>query len=223
MATCHQKKVNIETVRLWVMIQDEVMQDSVCFFWLYDLDSTFIDVLARTRPRYIPCEIHATGIEVTVGDARLEIRLENIASVDIVRFASAGAKVSVNVEIKFVTPQSIPDLGVATLRLFVVPMDVFRFDTSLRESRLFVSVLESLAQGVMPAIEPNPYLRTPRPKYIRTRANPDGLWNPRVPPYVYSEPPNLRHLIMVIALWLITVPFIVCILGLLGNLLLGNK
>lgn len=200
------------------------ISDKYYHFWLFDWGPTTIDVLSRVRPRYVLCQLNYRQISFHGDNSVGTIDITNIKNLRVWRWASAGAKVTVNVEIQFASPLGVKGEDNRIDKLFLVPIDVFTFDTSLEESKAMIKVIEAFQNGTIPNIEPNPYLRCRQPRTRIPRNKPDVHWNPTVPPYIYSEPTySSRRLWIVLFAWIVLVPVITLVLGLILNALLGQR
>ncbi|MBK8050771.1 MAG: hypothetical protein IPK16_28900, partial [Anaerolineales bacterium] len=74
--------------------------ESIYYCWLYDWNTRTIDVLTRVRPAFALCEVRHDELSIVSPSARLSIALANIHEVRLWRWASAGAKITINVEIR---------------------------------------------------------------------------------------------------------------------------
>ena len=114
------------------------------YFWLYDRKATTIDVLTRVQPEFALCEVRGDKLSIVTTDAHFSTSLTDIKEIRLWRWASAGAKVTINVEIDFVHQKSLPGREKLTPVLYLAPMDVYTFDTGLKESEDLVSVINVL-------------------------------------------------------------------------------
>ena len=197
---------------------------STFIFWLFDWATTTVSA-GYDRPGYILCEIDSTWLRIFGGPRIAETLIDNIEATKIVRWASVPATlVTVNVVLKL--KQQVDTPGRKTYRsneLVIAPMDVYTFRQSLSESKAMIKVIEAFQASATPDVEPNPYLRCRQPRTRVPRESPDGPWDPMVPPYVYSEPTySPRRLWILLALLLVIVPVLTLVMGLIGNVLLGQ-
>jgi hypothetical protein len=107
--------------------------------------------------------------------------------------------------------------------LVLAPMDVYRFQQSLSESKTMIKVIQAFQAGATPDVEPNPYLRCRRPRVYYPREAPNGPWDPTVAPYVYSEPPfSARRFRIFLLVIFIVIPIMAVMFGLIVAFLLGQ-
>jgi hypothetical protein len=189
------------------------------FFWLFDWNQTLVSVLGRFQPNYTFCRIDAEELYLQDAQIRFSIPLDRIKYWRTLSWASYGAKVLSNLEIVLDAPLEVrPGLAFGP-RLFLMPMDVFRFDTSHDETRTMEQVLDHFKQGAALTINPNPYLRNT--KHNKRQTPPPGGWDPVQPPYLYNKnPTTLSNCLMIVVMWLIFCLIFIPILGLLANALL---
>ena len=134
---------------------------------------------------------------------------------------SVGAKLSTNVEVTLFSPvEVLPGLKLGP-RLFLLPMNMFKFDNSYSETKALVRVLEHLKKGSSIDLHPNPYVRSWKPR--KGQVSPPEGWDPTQPPYAYTQSPaTLSRLLLVFAVVIVVAPILTLVLGLLLNLLFGR-
>ena len=204
------------------MTSKDQTQADMYFFWLYDWGETTLDVLTRPfTPRYTFCRIDREELYLQDAHLRFTIPLTSIKQWNTLVWSSVGAKVSSNVEIVlFSRTEVLPELKIGP-RLFLLPMNVFRYDGSYAEAKALVRVLDHFKAGASLQLDPNPYVRNWKPK--RGNAPPAGGWDPVQPPYVYTESPNTwSRCLLVLAVFVGVSAILIPVLGLLANTLLGR-
>lgn len=193
-------------------------------FWLFDWATTTISA-GNNRPSYILCEVDKFRLTIFSDSEPTETPIDNIESAEILSWAGVPAtSVAVNVILKLKLQIDTPGRKVyRPNELVIAPMDVYTFKQSLDESKTLIKVIKALQSGETSDVEPNPYLRCRQPRTRVPRSAPNGQWDPTVPPYFYSEPPDSpRRLWILLAVLLVLIPVLTLVLGLVGNALLGQ-
>lgn len=192
-------------------------------FWLHDWATTEI-IAGFDRPGCILCEIDSARLRIFGGPRTTETPIDNIESVFRRRAGSGAWSTTVNVVLKLKQQVETPGRKVYyPNELVLVPMDIYRFEQSLSESKTMIKVIQAFQAGATPDVEPNPYLRCRRPRTHVPREAPNGPWDPTVAPYVYSEPPfAVRRLWIFLFVIFVLGPIITLMIGLIVALLLGQ-
>lgn len=207
-----------------VTMSEALGSNAMYYFWLYDWSTRTIDVLTRVRPVFALCEVHRDELSVMTPGARFSTSLTDIKEIRLWRWASAGAKVTINVEFKFTRPMSLPGQDTPSAVLYLVPLDVYTFDTSLKESEDLVSVISVFKSGKTPDAEPNPYLRRKRPRWSISRSKMNAGIDPTTPPYQSTEPTyTLQVFLLTIVVTVVVAMITIPIMGIIMNALLGIR
>jgi hypothetical protein len=191
-------------------------------FWLFDWDKQPVGFAGRFQPNYTFCRLDHEELYVQDAQVRFTVPLTHIVRWNTLRWASVGATVSTNVELTLASAVEVaPGISVGP-QLYLMPMDVFQYKPSWADTQAFGAVLAHLRDGASLALEPNPYLRQ-WPGHKKSQP-PSGGWDPMLPPTVYTQNPNtLSRFLLVLAVALIVVLLALIPLGLLFNLLFGQR
>lgn len=201
------------------MIEERDANSTTYFFWLFDWDKIPVNFAGRFQPNYTFCRIDRDEIYLQDARVRFAIPLSTIQKWNTLRWASIGALVSSNVELTLFSPIEVYSGLTIGPKLYLMPMNVFKFGSSYAETKALVQVLDYFNKGVSINLDPNPYVRNW--KSGKRKSPPVEDWDPVQPPYVYTEnPATLSRLLIILVLLIVLAPIITIVLGLLFNLLL---
>lgn len=201
------------------MTIETVNSSSTFVFWLFDWATHRIVTSLRYYPRYIRCDIDASGISIYDTSKPLHIPCTQISLCEIYRFSQGlYAGPANNVRLKLVSTFADNEHTTSRRELYLVPVNPFRNEPGISEIESMVDIINSFRTGNVPQLPTNPYQRE---LIQRGKANEFDVqrWDPLTPPNLYTPVPNpILVLLKALLIAAIATLIVLLLIGIIYNL-----